>query len=172
MEVLKISQNEESRYKVQQGRLTHKKKTFNNADYLRKKINVLDKKIEEDLYCDKYRIHGKIDEILFLKDGTASPLDYKYAEYKGKIFKTYKMQSLFYGLLIKENYNIPVNKGYLVYTRSKNYLAELILNEKEFDKLKKILENIFKIIELNYFPKKIGVARRCNDCCYANICIK
>lgn len=172
MEVLKIDQNEDRRYKVEQGRLAHKKKTLSNIDYKRKRLNVVDKKIEEELSSQKYRIHGIIDEVLFIDDKSASPLDYKFAEYKGKIFKTYKMQSLFYALLIKENFNCPVNKGYIVYTRSKNYLAEIEFNDKDFIKLLKIIDNIFKIVESNYFPKKTSVASRCYDCCYRNICVK
>jgi CRISPR-associated exonuclease Cas4 len=172
MEVLKIRQNEDKRYKVEQGRLAHKKKTLSNTDYKRKKLNVVDKKVEEELFSLKYRIHGKIDEILFIDDGSVSPLDYKFAEYKGKIFKTYKMQSLFYGLLIKENFNLPVNKGYVVYTRSKNLLVEINFNEKDFDRLLKIIDNIYQIVETNFFPKKTAVLSRCYDCCYRNICIK
>ncbi len=141
-------------------------------DYKRKKLEVIDKKIEEELFSIKYRINGKIDEILFFKDGSASPLDYKYAEYKNKIFKTYKIQSVLYAMLIMDNYNIKSDKGYLVYTRSKNHIEEISYSEKDFINTEKILQNIIKIIQLNYYPRKTKVYSRCFDCCYRNICIK
>ncbi|MBP7552154.1 MAG: CRISPR-associated protein Cas4 [Spirochaetes bacterium] len=172
MKVLNINQNEQKRFKVQKGRDVHKIKSLTNIDYNRKKIDVVKKNIEEELYSDNLKIHGIIDEILFLNDGSASPLDYKYAEYKGRIYKTYKMQSVFYGLLIKENYNMDVNKGYIVYTRSKNHIEEIDFTEKDYIKLLKIIDDIYKIIEYNYYPKRTSVLSRCGDCCYRNICVK
>lgn len=172
MEVMKIKQNEDKRFKVQKGREVHNFKTLTNTDYKRKKIGVIKKEIDVDLYSEKNNINGKIDEILFLDDNTASPLDYKFAEYKNKIYRTYKIQSIMYGILIKDNYNIEVNRGFIVYTRSKNYLAEIEHKESDIKKVKKIIDNIFEIINHNYFPKKTSVSSRCYDCCYRNICIK
>src|SRR6056297_369183 len=73
---LKISQKEENRYKVQIGRNIHKKKTRINKDYLRKKIGVKEKLLDKKIFSEKHKIHGIVDEILFLDDGTAAPLDY------------------------------------------------------------------------------------------------
>jgi len=33
---------------------------------------------------------GILDEVLFLDENTAAPLDYKFPEYKNKLFKTYR----------------------------------------------------------------------------------
>ncbi len=172
MEILKIKQNEDMRFKVQKGRKIHNIKRLTNADYKRKKLGVVDKIVEEELSSEKYRIHGKVDEILFLNDGTSSPLDYKFAEYKGKIFKTYKFQSILYGLLIEENYNKIVSKGYIVYTRSKNKILELEFKAADIDKVKKMIDNIQKILENNHFPRATNTKKRCLDCCYRNICVK
>jgi CRISPR-associated exonuclease Cas4 len=49
-------------------------------------------------------IRGVVDEVLFLNDGTAAPLDYKYAEHKERIFKNHQYQLAFYGRLIMENF--------------------------------------------------------------------
>jgi CRISPR-associated exonuclease Cas4 len=172
MEVLKIDQYEDKRRKVQKGRDIHKYKALTNQDYKRKKIGVTKKLTEMDLYSEQYGIHGKVDEILFLENETASPLDYKFAEYKGKIYKTLKMQTVFYGLLIKENYNKNVNKAYIVYTRSKNHLVEIDIKGKDFENLLKIINDIRNIIDLNFYPKKTKYTSKCNDCCYRNICEK
>jgi CRISPR-associated exonuclease Cas4 len=172
MEVLHIDQHEDGRYKVQKGREVHTYRACTNADYRRKRIGVVKKLTEQELYVPSYCIHGKVDEILFLEDGTASPLDYKYAEFKGRIFRTYKMQSVLYGLMIKDNYNIRVDKGYIVYTRSKNHIEEIVFTDREFERAQKIIVEILSIITQNYYPGRTRSKRRCTDCCYKNICIK
>lgn len=172
MEVLKIPQHEDKRFKVQKGRMVHQYKSSLNMKYKRKKLGVIDKKIEQELASLTYHIHGVVDEILFLNDNTAAPLDYKFARYKEKIFKTYKTQSIMYGLLIKDNYNIDVRKGYIVYTRSNHHIEEIAFNEKDFHRTITIINNILKIMELNFFPKSTKYKKRCMDCCYKTICIK
>jgi CRISPR-associated exonuclease Cas4 len=172
MLVQNIPQNEHSRYKVNKGRDIHKYRSLTNKDYLRKKLNVVRKEVEQMLYSEEHHIHGKVDEILFLENGEGTVLDYKYAEYKDKIFNTYKMQSVSYALLVQENYNIPVKKGYIVYTRSKNKVVEIEYTQNDFEKLQLIIGDILKIIEKSYFPKKTKISERCIDCCYSNLCIK
>lgn len=170
MKAMNINQNEEKRFKVNEGREVHKYKSLTNKDYLRKKIGVIKKEVEQNLYSDKYNINGKIDEILFLNDNTASPLDYKYAEFKDKVFETYKIQSIMYCMLIEDNYKIQSKKGYIVYTRSKNYIEELIFSEKDFQEIKIIINEILDIINKGYFPDTKISKNKCDDCCYKNIC--
>jgi len=172
MKVLNIDQNEETRFKVQKGREIHKYKELSKSEYKRKKIGVVEKIIEEELYSDKYNIHGKVDEILFLDDGTAAPLDYKFAEFNDKIYKTYKFQMVMYSMMISDNYDVKVNRGYLVYTRSRNYIEEISIRNEDFIEVKEIIDNILKIINMNYFPVGTTAKSRCIDCCYRNLCIK
>lgn len=166
--VLDIPQNEGSRFKVQKGRTVHEKIRSMNPDYLRKKIGVIDKRA--DVYLSGRGIRGVVDEILFLDDGTAAPLDYKYAEYKDRVFKTYKLQLAFYGRLIQENYDVPVNRGFLVYTRSKNKLIDVPLTGKDYDDLDRTIFGIADIIDRCRFPLPTTVKKRCPDCCYRNLC--
>lgn len=172
MKVLEIPQNEDSRFKVTEGRTVHTFKALTNKDYKRKKLGVINKLSEQELYSEKYHIHGKVDEILFLDDKTAAPLDYKYAQFKNKIYKTYKIQSIMYGLLIKGAFEIPVNRGFIIYTRSKNHLEQIDFKEKDFKQVQKNIEEIMTIIETNKYPKATSYKSRCLDCCYKNICIK
>jgi len=172
MKVLDIPQNEAKRFKVEEGRRIHKIKSLQNTDYTRKKILVKKKLIEQEVYDEINSIYGKIDEILFLKDGTAAPLDYKFAVFKNKVFKTYKIQSLMYGLMIKTNYNIEVSRGYIVYTRSKNHIEEIVFKKSDYAKLLKYINEINMIITMNKYPKATSCKSRCNDCCYRNICSK
>ena len=89
-------------------------------------LGIVSKEINQELYSKKYSIHGIVDEILFLNDGTASPLDYKYAVFKDRIYNTYKIQSAMYALMIMDNYKVESRSGYLVYTRSKNKLVKIL----------------------------------------------
>lgn len=132
--VLDIPQHEEKRFKVEKGRTIHEKIRKINPGYLRKKLRAKEKKM--DVYLtSSMGLRGIIDEILFLDDGTAAPLDYKYAEYKERTFKNQKYQLVFYSQLIKDNYEVPVNRGYIIYTRSKNKLIEVPIREEDFEKL-------------------------------------
>jgi CRISPR-associated exonuclease Cas4 len=170
MKVLGIPQNEAARYKVKTGRDVHRLRALANKDYLRKKLHVRKKEVEQDLYSEKYSLHGKVDEILFLEDGSAAPLDYKFAEYKGRVYSTYRTQSIMYALLIMENYGVSVSRGFLVFTRSMNYVEELSFTEADFSGLNMLLEKLKRIIMKGHFPGKTTVKTRCIDCCYRNIC--
>ncbi len=84
--MLDIPEHQEKRFKVQKGREIHERARKINPDYLRKKLGVMDKKLDVYL-ANPLGLRGIIDEILFLKDGTAAPVDYQYAEYKDRTFK-------------------------------------------------------------------------------------
>jgi CRISPR-associated exonuclease Cas4 len=167
--VLDIPEHQERRFKVQKGREVHQKIRKLNPNYLRKKIGVKDK--QSDVYLSgRMGIRGIVDEILFLDDGMAAPLDYKYAEYKDKTFKNHRFQLVFYAQLIKDNFHVPVTRGFIVYTRSKNKLVEVPILEKDFDELEKIVGDLLDIIQRCHYPKPTQYKKRCPDCCYRNIC--
>ena len=117
-------------------------------------------------------MRGIVDEVLFLDDGTAAPLDYKYAEYKDRTFKNHKYQLTFYGQLIRENFNLPVNRGFIVYTRSRNKLIEVPITEGMYRELDKIIGNLLHVVQKGVYPKPTKYKARCSDCCYRNICEK
>lgn len=171
MKCLGIKQYEDKRYKVQKGREVHDKKENENKDYLRKKLGVVDKKINVDLYSEKYKIKGKVDEVLILSDNTMAALDYKFAQFDDIIYSTYKTQILMYSIMISEMYGCEVNKGYLVYCRSKNLIKEIEIKENDLKKLKIEIKEYNNVL-LGYYPKATRFKARCNDCCYSNICIK
>ncbi|HNX03145.1 MAG TPA: CRISPR-associated protein Cas4 [Candidatus Cloacimonas sp.] len=170
MNVLKIEQHEHRRTLVNKGRDIHKLKMVQNKDYLRKKAGAVDKLTDVYLSSDKLKLVGKIDEVLFLEDGSAAPLDYKYAFWENKIYKTLKYQQVLYALLIMENFQVPVNKAYIIYTRSQNHLEELAVTPKMLDKAKLTLDEIFKIINMEIYPKPAKAKRKCSDCTYRNLC--
>lgn len=168
--VLRIPQQEDKFFKVQQGRELHDEKLERNKDYLRKKIGVQEKYLDQYLATDGLR--GKVDEVLQLKDGNFAPLDYKFAHWKDKIYDTYRQQLYCYAVLIEANFDCKVNKGYLVYTRSKHKLVEVDIDEKAKRIIKQGLTEMTEIIQQNKFPKATKYKKRCLNCTYSNICVK
>ena len=152
------------------GRHLHEQKNAANKEYLRKKIGVTNKWQEQ--YLTNQLLRGKVDEVLELKDGSMAPLDYKFAQYKDKVFSTYKTQLFCYACLIEDNFKKPVHQGYLVYNRSKNKLLTIPINKADKARVNDCAIEIKTIIEGNVFPKATSYKKRCIGCTYANICIK
>ncbi len=170
MNVLKIKQHEHKRNLVKKGRNMHELKLVRNKEYLRKKIGAIKKEVDVYLRATNLHLVGRIDEVLFLNDGTAAPLDYKYAFWEEKIYKTLKTQQVLYAMLIEENYNIEVNHAFLVYIRSKNHLEEIKITSRMKTNAKAIVHEIFEVINLNYFPNRTKNSMKCSDCTYKNLC--
>jgi CRISPR-associated exonuclease Cas4 len=168
--VLCIPQYQEKYYKVEKGRDIHDQKTELNKDYLRKRIGVADKIITP--YLTNSYLRGEVDEVLFLNNNTAAPLDYKFAAYNDTVYDTYKTQLVCYAILIESNFDQTVDKGYLVYVRSKNKLVEVVITQADKEAVINIVQAIVAIIEQNVFPKATTNKKRCSDCTYRNICIK
>lgn len=168
---LKIPEHQEKRFKVKKGREVHLEKTRINPDYLRKKIGC--KKREQEVYLQSpMGIRGIVDEVLFLDDGTAAPLDYKYAEYKERTFINHKYQLTFYGQLIREHFSVPVERGFIIYTRSRNKLVEIKITDKMYEELQKYLKQLLDVVQKGIYPKPTRYKARCADCCYGNLCEK
>ncbi|GGW84463.1 CRISPR-associated protein Cas4 [Salegentibacter mishustinae] len=168
--VLRIPQYEEKFYKVNRGREIHNEKLERNKEYLRKKIGVDNKWIDQYLGIDGLR--GKVDEVLELNDGFYAPLDYKFALWKDKVYDTYKQQLYCYAVLIEKTFNTRVEKGFLVYTRSKHKLVEVPIPVEAKQEIKTSMKKMLDIIEQNKFPKATKFKKRCVNCTYRNICIK
>ncbi|MDT0645716.1 CRISPR-associated protein Cas4 [Zunongwangia sp. F260] len=168
--VLRIPQYEEKFYKVNRGREVHNEKLERNKEYLRKKIGVTEKWTDQYLGIEGLR--GKVDEVLQLNDGTYAPLDYKFAQWKDKIYDTYRQQLYCYAILIEAVFGGKVEKGFLVYTRSKNKLVEVEIKENAKAEIKKSMDEMLEVIQENKFPKATKVKKRCLNCTYRNICIK
>ncbi len=167
---LKIPQHEELRYKVLKGRELHDKREKENKEYLRKKIGCVGKELKAYLASPKFRLRGVVDEVLTLEDGSMSPLDYKYTEYRDYLFQTHKAQSTIYAMLIKETYKKPVHKGFVCYVKDGSVLKEILYKPEDFEYTLQVVDEIFRVAQLGYYPKRTSYRNRCIDCCYRNIC--
>jgi CRISPR-associated exonuclease Cas4 len=171
MYCLGIPQREEQHYKVLVGRELHAIKEKQNVDYLRRKLGVVKKDTSVYLISERLGLSGVVDEVLHLNDGTLAPLDYKYAFYSEFTFKTHKIQSILYALLIQEVYQKEVKRGFIVYTRSSNKVKTIVFTQDDFKNAIKILSEIREIIRKGIFPEKTKFQEKCRDCAYRKICI-
>ncbi|MFZ5996920.1 MAG: CRISPR-associated protein Cas4 [Nitrospirota bacterium] len=171
MNCLNIPQHEELRYKVQKGRELHQRREESNKDYLRKRLGCVDKEIAVYIASRNIGVRGIVDEVLHLSDGTLAPLDYKYTEYKDFTFETHKVQSVLYALLIMDNYQRPVKRGFICYAKGGSSVKEIIYSESDFCYAKDTVREIFRVILRGYYPRKARQQNKCIDCCYRNICV-
>lgn len=171
MNVQHIPQHEDTRYKVLKGREVHRRRATENRDYLRKRIGAVKREIEVYLASPSLRLRGIVDEVLWLKDGTMAPLDYKYTEPRDQVFKTHATQVLLYAMLIEAIYQQPVQRGYVAYVRGGQRLQEVAVTETAKARVLAVIEQIFAILTTGRLPARASSPRRCEDCCYKNICV-
>lgn len=170
LNVLKIAQYEEKRYKVLKGRTIHEQRLQQNRQYLRKKIPVV--KREQNIYLadPDFGVRGIVDEIYFLDDGSVSPVDYKFTSYNQRAYRTHKIQLTLYALLIEKYYQVTVNSGYIVYIRGGNKTVKIDFTDRLKQEARKVVSEVFSIIRDEKTPKQTKYKTRCPDCTYKNIC--
>ena len=148
----------------------HAVREATNRSYLRKRLGVTEKRIDVSLVSPRHHLRGRIDEVLFFADGTAGPLDYKFAKDPGRVYATLRLQSAIYALLIQENFGLPVRRGYLVYTRSQNRVVEITYQPDDFRRIGRVVAG-----NPSHRPARQPSPRRppshCVDCCYRCICV-
>ena len=92
--VLAVPERQERRLLVQKGRQAHEERKKINPSYLRKKLGVVERKFDVPLTSPKLGVRGAVDEVLTLADGSMAPFDYKFAEFRDRIYHNQKMQSV------------------------------------------------------------------------------
>ena len=168
--VLQIPRHEDNYSKVLRGRQVHDDRLEQNKGYLRRRLGVVSR--HDDQYLTNDHLRGRVDEVLELNDDTLAPLDYKFAEYKNKVYITYKTQLQCYAWLIEDNFGRRVTRGYLVYTRSNNRVITVPITTADIDHVKLVADDIRRVIQQNYFPRATPVKKRCVSCTYRKICVQ
>ncbi len=171
MHVQNIPQYEDRRYKVLKGREVHRHREMRNRNYFRRKIGVVGREISVYLASRRHRVRGVVDEVLTLEDGTMAPLDYKYTLAPERPYKTHRIQSTLYGMLIADAYEAEVRRGFIAYVRGGNTLLEVTIDERAIAEAMELVDEIFDIISTGRLPRRTRGRTRCLDCCYRNLCV-
>jgi CRISPR-associated exonuclease Cas4 len=171
LNVLRIPQYEERRYKVLKGRWVHEQRKKHNRHYLRKRIPTVRRELDVYLADPELRVRGIVDEILHLRDGSLVPIDYKFTPYRKVIYRTHKVQLTLYALLIERTYQRVVKRGYLIYIRGGNKVLEIEFSDGSKQQAIKVVKDIFSIIHGERLPGRTPYKTRCMDCTYKNICV-
>lgn len=173
LNVLKISQNEDRRFKVLKGREIHEQRQKRNAHQVRRDIPMVRKETNVYLASQTLKVRGIVDEVIFMKDGSIAPLDYKFSTFNGRVYSTYSVQLTLYALMIEEQYNTIVTHGYLAYVRRRRaHIQQVEITETLRQKTQRSILNTFRIIQQEYFPSGTPSRTKCGDCTYRNICIQ
>lgn len=136
------------------------------------KVDVVrNKEFNVNLFSEKNKFYGKIDEILYLKNEEVVPLHFFNSKYDGRIFENYKYQMAMYSMLIEENYKIESKKGYGLFL-SGLILKKIEYNLEDFKKIEKYISEIWKIIENGTYPLEVESGTKCRYCYYKKICGK
>lgn len=167
---LGLPEFQERREKVRRGRELHAAREATNRAYLRRRLDVVEKRLDVSLSSPRHHLRGRLDEVLLFADGTAGPLDYKFAKDPGRIYATLRIQSAIYALLIRECYGRPVRRGFVVYTRSRNRVVEVIYTPEDFLRVGRTVREIVEVVQRGRLPRR-APASRCVDCCYRPICV-
>ena len=170
--VLAVPERQERRPLVLKGRQVHQERQRINPNYLRKKLGVVQRQFDVPMASARLGVRGTVDEVLTLADGTMAPFDYKFAEYSGSVYHNQRVQSALYALLIRETFQMPVQRGFLCFTRSNHRVVELEHTEADYAEAERIVREVLTVIQTGLFPKATPWKARCADCCYRNICIQ
>ncbi|MEZ6115703.1 MAG: Dna2/Cas4 domain-containing protein [Pirellulaceae bacterium] len=111
------------------------------------------------------------DEVLTFGDGTMGPFDYKFAIAPKKTYRTQRLQCVLYGMLIERVFQVPVNRGYLCYTRDNYKIVEVPITAARTAALQ-VVEEVLQVIEQGFLPLPTTQQNRCVDCCYRKVCIR
>ncbi|HSR50602.1 MAG TPA: CRISPR-associated protein Cas4 [Acidobacteriota bacterium] len=169
---LGLPEYQQRRYKVRKGREVHRERQKINPRYLRKKLGVVRRQHDVKLASERLRLKGVVDELLWLEDGSVAPFDYKFAAFKGRVFRNLQVQSVLYGLMARDGLSRPCNRGFICYTRSNHRIVEVPFTDTLVGDALNARDEVFHIIRTGYFPEATRYKARCPDCCYRRVCIR
>jgi len=126
-------------------RLKLRKQSINNLEQW------TNKEFSKELYSQKYHFHGKLDEILYLEEGTIVPLYYHNSKYTAREDNQYKNLMTLFFMLIEENYNINSQKGYILFLNGHS-LKKIECTTKDFESMKQYINETLDLIETEKYP--------------------
>lgn len=176
---LKISESkmeafkEEEKKRLEEKGMINRRWVWDRLKLRKQSINNLEqwtnKEFSKELYSQKYHFHGKLDEILYLEEGTIVPLYYHNSKYTAREDNQYKNLMTLFFMLIEENYNINSQKGYILFLNGHS-LKKIECTTKDFESMKQYINETLNLIETEKYPLEAEGGTKCRDCYYKKIC--
>lgn len=176
---LKISESkmeafkEEEKKRLEEKGMINRRWIWDRLKLRKQSINNLEqwtnKEFNKELYSQKYHFHGKLDEILYLDEGTIVPLYYHNSKYTAREDEQYKNLMTLFSMLIEENYQIKCQKGYILFLNGSS-LKKIECTTKDFENMKRYINETLDLIETEKYPLEADGGTKCRDCYYKKIC--
>ena len=176
---LKISESkmeafkEEEKKRLEEKGMINRRWIWDRLKLRKQSINNLEqwnnKEFSKELYSQKYYFHGKLDEILYLEEGTIVPLYYHNSKYTAREDEQYKNLMTLFSMLIEENYQIKCQKGYILFLNGSS-LKKIECTTKDFESMKQYINETLNLIETEKYPLEAEGGTKCRDCYYKKIC--
>lgn len=123
-----------------------------------------------ELSSDKLKIVGKLDYLIITKLREYIPIEVKWAESeRGKIKWDHKLQLTAYALLVEENFQTSVKRGYVYYLRE-HKTVEIIFPNSLKTLTTKTISKIHNMIENEQDPGINVPVSKCLSCGYKSYC--
>ena len=129
----------------------------------------IDGELMENVYLEsrRYGIKGCVDAIIRREDEFI-PVDVKFSRFKG-VFYGWKMQIVAYALLVEENFDCVVKRGY-VYLVTDGKWMEVEITPEDRKALERIIEKVNEIIREEKYPS-VQKSKKCNYCEMSKLCV-
>lgn len=176
---LKISESkmeafkEEEKKRLEEKGMRNRRWVWDRLKLRKQSINNLEqwtnKEFNKELYSQKYHFHGKLDEILYLDEGTIVPLYYHNSKYTAREDEQYKNLMTLFFMLIEENYETECQKGYMLFLKDSS-LKKIECTDRDFENIKQYIAKTLELIETEKYPLEAEGGTKCRDCYYKKIC--
>ena len=164
---------EEEKKRLEEKGMINRRWVWDRLKLRKHSINNLEqwtnKEFNKELYSQKYHFHGKLDEILYLDEGTIVPLYYHNSKYTAREDEQYKNLMTLFSMLIEENYQIECQKGYILFLNDSS-LKKIECTTKDFENIKQYIAKTLELIETEKYPLEAEGGTKCRDCYYKKIC--
>jgi CRISPR-associated exonuclease Cas4 len=164
--VLGLKQHEEKQGSVQAGRKFHHQHSSTNIRYIPKNLKGR-KMTEVQLFSKTHLYSGKIDEAIETNEEVIL-IERKYSEHL-EVGDTLKVQLGLLAILTEENMRKKVKKAIVIFSKKRRTEIQVNVTDEVKNSALVMLERTKQILTSGISPPT-NYSKRCQACCYKNIC--
>jgi len=149
--------------------ITKKERRRKGAIFYDPFLDEAEKLFKVDLESKALNLRGVLDYLI--RSGREYvPVDYKFGfSKKGAAHLNHKYQLAAYALLVEDNFDTIVRRGYIHYSKDR-INARIDFTDEVRDHTLKVISEIGKIVEEEIEPEGTRTKARCKDCEYSRYC--